>query len=238
MLSRRYFGLPLVAALLLLGCANPVRPVSHLADRFAPWTEEVDSYHFLPGDEMDVKLTFNPEFSDRVVVAPDGQIYLALIGGVTAAGRTPDEVAKTVQERYSAELKRPDVSIVPRSFASQMIYVGGEVGRPGIVKKEHLMGVLQAIIGAGGFLSTAATDKIVLIRRSSRDTPMLKVVDANAILNGGSEEHDVLLKRLDVVFVPRSDAAEVGLWIDLNINRILPFSRNFNYTIQRNVNNP
>jgi hypothetical protein len=37
----------------------------------------------------------------------------------------------------------------------------------------------------------------------------------------------------DIVFVPRSRIAEVSNWVDQYINRTLPFSRTFVYSVQR-----
>jgi hypothetical protein len=37
----------------------------------------------------------------------------------------------------------------------------------------------------------------------------------------------------DIVFVPRNKISEVDLWIDQYITRFLPFSRSFDYSINR-----
>jgi len=65
---------------------------------------------------------------------------------------------------------------------------------------------------------------------------MLRTVDLQAFMSGKDITGDVPLAPGDIVFVPRSRIAEVGLWVEQAINRILPFSRSFSYAI--NQNNP
>ena len=63
---------------------------------------------------------------------------------------------------------------------------------------------------------------------------MLKVVNVRNILEGG-EEKDVPLRRFDVIFVPRSDLAEVNLWLQQLGYNNLALSSGFSYTINRDV---
>ena len=125
-----------------LGCSH-LEPVEHDREKYETWNERDSGYRFLPGDELDVKVVFNPEFSDRVIVSPDGRINLDLIGSVDVLERTPSEVAQEVKSRYAAELIRPDVTVSPRIFGSQAIYVAGEVKEPGMLKLVHQMTVTQ-----------------------------------------------------------------------------------------------
>ncbi len=226
----------LLGSLLLGACAGSIEPEERHPQGFQPWSDELPVYGFMPGDELDIKLLYNPEFSDRVIVAPDGYIHLALIGPVRALDRPPAELANELHQRYAIELRRPELSVVPRQFGSEIIYVGGEVQRPGVFKLAYRMGVLEGILQAGGFLETARTDQVVLIRRNCQSKPMLKVVNARQIIEGKAGD-DVPLHRFDIVYVPRSSVAEVNLWIDQYINRNLPFTRSFSYTINRDIGN-
>lgn len=218
-------------------CVSPLRPVEHQPAGFETWRDEVREYGFLPGDELDVKLIYNPEFSDRVIVSPDGFIHLSLIGPVKVLNRGPSDVADELRQRYAAELRHPEVVVIPRLFSSEIIYVGGEVQRPGVLKLAHRMGVLQGVLEAGGFRDTARLDQIVLIRRTREDKPMLRVVNARRLLEGG-EESDVPLQRFDVIFVPRSTLAEINLWLNQLVYNNLAFSSNFSYTVNRDVRPP
>jgi protein involved in polysaccharide export with SLBB domain len=228
----------LIGCLALGACStNVIRPEERQPQGFQAWTSELPAYRFQPGDEFDVQLIYNPEFSGRYIVAPDGVVQASLVGSVHVLNRTAEEVAADLTQRYAVELRRPELTVIPREFGSELIYVGGEVQRPGVYKLVHRMGVLEGIMEAGGLLDSARIDEVVLLRRNRENRPMLKLLDVRRIIEGKTEAdtEDVPLHRYDVVFVPKSSAAEVGSWVDQNIVRILPFTRSFNYTFNHNV---
>src|SRR5918997_3267539 len=166
--------LVLLMAIAIAGCAKQPAPELLAPDRFQPWDSSLDEYRLRPGDELDIRLLYNPEFSDRVVVAPDGQISMPLIGFVPAAGRTPRDLQAELQGRFRRELRQPDVSVIPRTFAQQRVFIGGEVGTPGVYDLPSRIGVLQAIITAGGFRPTAREGGVILIRRTPQNRPAMR----------------------------------------------------------------
>lgn len=217
-------------ALLLAACASSIAPDETNASRFAPWSDAPVPYRFEDGDELDVKLMYNPEFSDRVQVNPDGLIHLQLVGAVKAANRTPEELGHDLQELYGKELRQPDVLVVPRSFASQIVYVGGEVNKPGPVPLRGNASLLQVVIAAGGVTQLAYPEEVVVIRRTVQNTPMLRTVNLHRLLEGDFTQ-DFQLERYDIVYVPRSKVSDIDRWVDQWINQVLPFSRGFSYTV-------
>lgn len=218
-----YLILPILLGF-ILGCSH-LEPVEHDRKKYETWHERDSGYRFLPGDELDVKVVFNPEFSDRVIVSPDGRINLDLIGSVDVLERTPSEVAQEVKTRYAAELIRPDVTVSPRIFGSQAIYVAGEVKEPGMLKLVHQMTVMQAIMEAGGVADTANLEQVILLRRTPRNTSMLRVVNLKEILEGRNPNEDVPVQRFDVVFVPRSDIAEADRIMAQYVDKLVPVQR-------------
>lgn len=228
------FGLALAAC----GTVGPPDEAKHPPGQFAPWQEAVEEYRLRPGDEIDVKLQYNPELSDRVVIAPDGRINMALAGMVVAEGRTPTQLAQELERRFSVELRRPEVTVIPRSFASQRVFVGGEVGAPGVVNLAGRIGVAEAVMTAGGFRTTAAFDNVVVVRRSPEGKPMLRNVNVAQLMNDGDTKQDVPVKAGDMIFVPRKGIANVNLWVDQYIKQVLPwtmsagFSANYDMRLQ------
>jgi protein involved in polysaccharide export with SLBB domain len=196
----------------------------HPPQAFAPWTDMVEEYRLRPGDEIDVKLLYNPELSDRVVIAPDGRISMSLIGTLVAENQTPTSLAKELERRFSVELQRPDVTVIPRSFASQRVFVGGEVATPGVVNIAGRIGVAEAVLTAGGFRTTAAFDNVVLLRRSPNGRPMLRNIDMAKLLDEGDRAQDVPVKAGDMIFVPRKGIANVNLWVDQYFKQVVPFT--------------
>ena len=222
----RAYPIMLLCCLVFLPGCQHLEPVERGRAKFEAWHAKQPEYTFMPGDELDVKLLYNPEFSDRVIVAPDGRVNLDMIGSVTAIHRTPDQLAADIRARYASELRHPEVSVVPRIFGSQAIYVGGEVHKAGLLKLSHGMSLMQGIMEAGGLLDTANIDQVLLIRRTHRNTSMLRTVNLKEILEGKATEDDIALQRFDVVFVPRSDIANADLWVSQHIEKLFPIQKN------------
>ncbi len=231
-MARDWKLLAALLAMMLAGCSSSsLSPKQQNTVRFAPWSDEPTSYRFEDGDELDIRLMYNPEFSDRVQVGPDGMIHLQLVGGVKAADKTAEELETELEQHFAKELRRPDVLVVPRSFASQVVYVGGEVQRQGTVPLRGNATVLQVILGAGGFTPLAYRNEVIVIRRSRDNTPMLRTVNVRRLLEGDFKQ-DIQMRRYDVVYVPRTKISDIDQWIDQWINQTLPFSRGFNYAYQ------
>jgi protein involved in polysaccharide export with SLBB domain len=223
--------LALAVLLTAAGCSPTLDSAVDRPAAFAPWTDVAEEYRFRPGDEMDVRLLYNPEISDRVRVAPDGRISLALIGSVQAEGKTVDQLGADLRTKFAKEVRRPDVLVIGRQFESQRIFIGGEVTTPGVITVPGRLGVLEAILTVGGFRDTAWLSQVVLIRRSQNGQPMLRTVDLNALITTGQKSEDVPLQPYDIVFVPRTPIADIDLFVTKYIRGVLPFDSNFTYAV-------
>src|SRR5262245_49330612 len=115
----------------------------------------VTDYRIGPGDELEVKFFYTPELTTVAVVRADGSINLPLVGDVKVAESTPRELAARLQAEYLKHLQRPEVAINVRTFASQRVFVGGQVGRPGMQPLVGRVSVLQAVLAADGFKDDA-----------------------------------------------------------------------------------
>jgi protein involved in polysaccharide export with SLBB domain len=228
-MSRTKFAFVILST--VTACSPTVDPSVDHPSNFSPWTDVAEEYRFRPGDELDVRLVYNPEISDRVRVAPDGRISLALIGSVLAEGQTVDQLTTELKTRFAKELRRPEVLVIGRQFESQRIFIGGEVNTPGVITVPGRVGVLEAIVTAGGFKDSARMADVVLIRRGPGNRPMLRTVDVDALIRLGKQSEDVPLRPYDVVFVPRTPIADIDIFVDKYIKQVLPFDRNFTYAV-------
>jgi len=192
-------------------------------------------YHIGLGDMLNVKLFYTPELNEVVTVRPDGRISLQLVGDLPVAGRTPHAVAGDLKERYSKHLTKPDVAVIVTGFASQMAFVGGEVKSPTMVQIDGRMTLADAVFQAGGQKDTAAMSSVILLRKVAGEREVYRVN-----LSGGLQGEDPLpvLRPYDVVFIPKSFIAKVGMYVDLYINRIIPKSAMFTAFYQVNPVNP
>ena len=215
---------------LLGGCVpNAIQPQNTQDAAFAPWTEDDGDYHIGVADEVEVKLPFHGEFNDRVTVGPDGQCTLPLVGVLHVEGRTVADVTAELNQRFSRDLRDPRVQVAIRAYASERVFVGGEVNNAGLYTIPGRIGVMEAIMMANGFMDTAQSQKVVLIRRASNGKPMMRIIDAAGFVAGTAD--DVRLHPFDIIFVPKTTVAEVDQFVDQFITRVVPFQRSFNYTI-------
>jgi protein involved in polysaccharide export with SLBB domain len=212
----------LFLGLLCLGaCAGPPARNAVLAPRDLQASAIQSEYRLGPGDVLDIKFFYNPELNETVMIRPDGRISLQLANEVTASGLTCEELRTVLTSRYAKEINRPELSIIVRSFSMQRAYVDGEVFRPGMLPLVGPVTVHQAIAAAGGFRETARRTDVIIIRRDKGKPVPLKV-NMEDVLNNTDPTQDVLLAPFDIVYVPRSNIAEVNKFVDLYLRRNIP----------------
>jgi protein involved in polysaccharide export with SLBB domain len=205
MLSRRGV-LALIASAFAAAPALARQPFADL--RYAAWRDDDPLYRLYPGDEMDVTVPSAPELNKTVIVQPDGRITLPLIAPQMAAGRSVEQLEEQLSLAYSTQLLRPDVQVTLRAQPLK-VFVGGEVGKPGVYDMPGDMDALRAIIEAGGFTTSAKRSHVFIIRRGSDGRPMMRTVDFNRPFHTARAEL-VPLKRFDIVYVPRTALASLA----------------------------
>lgn len=78
---------------------------------------------------------------------------------------------------------------------------------------------MQAITLSGGLNDTANLNQVLLLRNEGNNLNV-RQIDADKIL--ASEIPDVYLSQNDVVFIPRTKIADVGIFVDQHVNFIVP----------------
>jgi polysaccharide export outer membrane protein len=194
-------------------------------------------YHIQVGDILSVRLMLNPELNEDVTVRPDGHISTTVVGDEVAAGRTIPDLAAALRTDYSKELQNPRLTVVVKSFAPTRIYVGGEVNNPGeFVDVGPALTLSQAIARAGGLkMMTSDDNKIFIIRRGPGDVPQFLSTRFDAVMWGSDPSADVRLAPYDVVYVPRSGAAEVYRFFYTHFLQFVPVSWGFSYVVNNNT---
>ncbi|BBA32243.1 uncharacterized protein sS8_0275 [Methylocaldum marinum] len=215
----------LMALVIVMGCygcsvkrptLDPKTALAEVESRY----EVPSGYRIQPGDQLDVKFFYTPEFNESVVVRPDGKISLQLIDDVQAAGLNPAQLDDMLTEAYSRELKEPAVTVLVRTLTEPRVYLAGDIARPGFIPVRTRIGVLQAIDEAGGFLETANISDVTVIRKGPNNQPTTHLVNVEDILDGELSDSDFLLQPTDVVFVPKRGVAKVAGFMD-QVRKIL-----------------
>ena len=201
----------------LLGCAT-IEPAKTPPEMASPPSPKLT---LAPGDVLDIKFYYAPELNESQAVRPDGKIFLQLIGEVDVRGKTPGELKDELAGAYSTQLRKPEVAVIIRSLSNRRVYVGGDVLRPGLIDIPHPITALEAIMQAGGFDYRRAEVSNVVIIRHKDGKRYGCALDFTAALSG-KEFQPFFLEPQDIVYVPRNKISQVGLWIDLYINQIIP----------------
>ncbi len=231
-------GAALFSLVLALSAALPAagpavaRPTEAFPNiSYADWTETEPQYRLYPGDQIDIAVPSAPELSRTgVIVQPDGRVTMPLVDPVMAADRTLPEFQQDLSAAYAAELLRPEVQIQVKAISPLRVFVGGEVGNPGVFEMAGDINSLQAVIQAGGFRPTAKVDRVVIIRRGPDGRAMMRTVNLKQAMRNPNADL-IPLRRFDIVYVPRSSVAEAGLWMQQWFRDLSPIQLGFNYAI-------
>ncbi|WP_374655658.1 polysaccharide biosynthesis/export family protein [Phenylobacterium sp.] len=194
---------------------------------YATWTDDEPDYRFFPGDELEVAVPSAPELTKTVTVQPDGRVALPLIGPVMAADRTIPQLEEAVAQAYSRQLLRPQVDITAKASPLK-VFVGGEVGNPGVIDLTGDGDALRAVIQAGDFKTSANRSEVYIIRRGPDGRGMIRKANLLRGMRDGRADL-VPLRRFDIVYVPRSGVAEAGLFMQQYFRDLLPIQ--FSYAL-------
>jgi protein involved in polysaccharide export with SLBB domain len=209
----------------LMACApntviNP-EPISKFQQPSRP-TPQTD-YLIGVGDTLDIKFMYNPELNELLVpVRPDGRISLQLANDIQAAGLTPEQLRKNLIEKYSAEIKKPEIGVIVRTFTSNKVFVDGEVLFPGTIDIRGPMTLFEAIAQTRGMRETARLSNIIVIRKDSEGKPMSTNIDYRRIIDGTDLSQNIYLMPYDIVYVPKSTIANLNKFVNEYINQLIP----------------
>lgn len=194
---------------------------------YATWRDDEPDYRLYPGDQLDVTVLSAPELNRSVTVQPDGRITMPLIAPTMVADRSAPQVEAALSAAYASQLVRPQVSVSVKQASSLKVFVGGEVDKPGVYDMPGDINALQAVIMAGGLRNSARGRQVVILRRGPGGQAMMRTFDLRGAVRNPAMDA-VPLRRFDVIYVPRSTIAEVGVFVS-QIRDALPVQ--FSYVI-------
>ncbi len=222
----------LSGALLAAGCSAKsseeadIKGVSTAAAQpgceFASADDQFRTYRIQPGDQLDISFYLSPEFDQDVTVRPDGNISMPVVGNVRVQGRTPKQLEASLNQLYSQELKDPRSTVRIDKSPSQVVYVEGQVGKPGAVPLQPGMTAMQAIAASGGMTDAAGASKVFLVRRDACGNAHGQKLKLDKVLNQKNNEEDVALLPSDTLVVPRSGIAQFDLNMKQYVRDALP----------------
>lgn len=199
----RFVGLALVVALGVAGCAAP-SPAVTSPELQAPAT--APDYVIGPGDNLSVFVYRAPELSVDLPVRPDGRLSLPLVPDIEAAGRTPTQLARQIEERLKEYVREPNVTVMVRAFVgptNRQVRVIGEATTPKALAYREGLTVLDVLIEVGGLTRYAAGNRAEIVRRDAAGTPQHIRVRLSDLMRDGDITQDVQMRPGDTLIIPQ-----------------------------------
>ncbi len=171
-------------------------------------------------DEVQKAIATAPYGQARIVaVRPDGHLSAPFIEDMIAAGRTVPDLSRAVNAKYRKIIPEMKVSVLLREVVGNLVFVDGEVVRPGVFNVKGPISLQHALAQAGGTKETAEPRSVLVISRM----PDGKFFTRKTDLTNMTSQTDFMLQRNDLVYVPKSTIARADIWVQQNISRLLLF---------------
>ena len=168
------------------------------ADTVSPAVQS-STYKIGVGDVLHITVWEEPQLTETAVVRPDGKVSMPLVAQVDVAGLTPEAAQQVLTDRLIKFVHKPRVTVTVQEIHSRMVYITGEVQRPGAYPLMDSMNVVQLVARAGG-LTDFAKQKQVYVLRSEKSARVN--VNYEKVLKGQAPQQNVELSPGDTVVVP------------------------------------
>lgn len=195
------FAVPALALLALSACGAGARldegsTAVRVAETLpAPDSPEIavnpSTYRLGPTDEIVVSVFGAPELDREGRIDAAGNFALPLAGTVQAGGKTPDELARAIEEKLRGRyLRDPQVAVNIKQAVGHLVTIDGEVREPGVYPVLGRMTLQQAIATAKG-ASEAADIKNVVVFRTVDGQRMAAMFNLRDIRSGRYEDPEI-----------------------------------------------
>lgn len=150
-------------------------------------------------DELVISVWHEPEFSQSVVVRPDGMITLPLLNDIKVVGLSTEELRGLMTEKLKSLVNDPQVTIIVKSIKSMKVFLAGSVAKQGMYPLTSGMTALQLITEAGGLGPFAKGGSIYILRTVNGKEARIPFNYKKALKGQGD---DPVLQTGDMVVVP------------------------------------
>jgi polysaccharide export outer membrane protein len=176
---------------------DPAKMAAPAATKAAPTSSKV--YVIGAEDVLKIVIWNNAPMSGEFPVRPDGAISIPLLGDVTVAEKTPQQVEEDIARRLvdGQLIRDPHVSVGLTAVHSKKYYIQGEVNKPGSYDLVVPTTIMEGLVNAGGFRDFANTRKIRILRGSQEFK-----FNYNQVSHGKNREQNIYLEPGDQIIVP------------------------------------
>ncbi|GEM_PF-2126572 len=171
-------------------------------------------------DVIHVDVRNQPEFSGDFAIGFDGRIQYNYLGDIPIGGLTKYEVQQVLEKMLDRYIRVPSVTVMIVAYNSKVVYVIGEVARPGkFIMRGDVIKLREAILAAGLPTHDAALGRIHVIKPDLND-PRVRVINMKRILYAGKLKDDVDLYPGEIVVVPSTVLSKINDFLSSLLNPI------------------
>ncbi len=165
-------------------------------------------------DVLSISMISQQDLSGKFEVDTDGTFTFPMLGRVKAAGLTARQVEVELKKRLAEGFfQNPELTVSIDAYASQRIFIVGEVKQPGSYPIRGNITLLEALTLAGSINTSAATEIVVVrpppgqgqkgpLLPGASDAAQVFRINLNQLENGVVTQN-ITLQSGDTVFVPR-----------------------------------
>ena len=138
---------------------------------------------------------------------PDGRISTPLIEDIVAAGKTPTQLAREIEQKLSKYVQEPNVTVIVRSFvgpADRQVRVIGEAADPIAIPYRDHMTLLDVMIATKGLTKYASGNRATIVRLEPEGKQNIIKVRLSDLIKDGDITQNVEMKPGDTLIIPQS----------------------------------
>lgn len=165
--------------------------------------------YLLAGDDViGIAVVNFPNLSSQLVIPPDGKVTVPLLEPFSVLGKTTDEVAKLLTEKWKKYVINPSVSVSLTTRRKENVLLYGFVLRAGTVEYKAGKRITEALAEVGGAPLQGDLSQVTLTRKSGTKLTL----DLSHPEKKSGTDVDVVLEAGDVIYVPerRTQISVVG----------------------------
>lgn len=164
--------------------------------------QTIPDYRVHPGDKLIVGVYDDPKLlPQEITVAPDGKLSYPMVGVLIVGGKTVEQIRTELEAKLKKYISDPIATVIVTDVKGNVVYVIGQVTKPGAITMNPTINVLQALSIAGGANPYAKLDGIIVIR-SSGGTQRVLPFRYGQVASGKDLQQNIELESGDVVVVP------------------------------------
>lgn len=167
---------------------------------------QADDYTLDTGDVLKVTVLRHEQFSGEFAVPPSGRVVFPGVGEVPVRGLTLNQLSSILRERLSQRLRNPEVFVSLKQARPLLVFVEGQVNRPGAYPIQPGWRVAEAIAAAEG-LKILPERTVATLMRGEQTFP----IDLPALLHRGDQRTNYPLQAGDLLSIQRKPAIRVAI---------------------------